>query len=114
MMRYDIERHPQWDRKDAHLPGKEFFVYVLSTRYGHYVGHTGNLTKRLSDHKHGKVQSTYGGRPRLLWKSRPFRSRDDAAEFERALKVLRDQRDAEYRTLINAKPVPWRGTWRTR
>ena len=113
-MRYDIERDPRWDRKDAQLPGKEFFVYVLSTRYGHYVGHTGNLSRRLNDHKQGKVQSTYGSHPRLIWKSKPFRSREAATKFELALKVLRDKRDGEYRTLIKANPFPWRGAWRTR
>lgn len=113
MKRYDIERNPQWDRSDADTHGKEFFVYVLSTAYGHYVGHTGDLAKRLDEHNSGKVQSTYGSHPRLIWKSRPFPNRNAAAEFERALKVLRDHRDAEYRKLINRKPVPWRGAWGT-
>ena len=113
MRRYDIERHPRWDREDARSPERKFFVYVLSTKYGHYVGHTGNLTKRMDDHRQGKVQSTYGSRPRLIWNSRPFPSRDVAAEFERALKFLRDRRDPEYRALIGRNPVPWRGAWRT-
>ena len=42
MRRYDVEHNPKWEREDA--PGKKFFVYVLNTRFGHYVGHTGNLT----------------------------------------------------------------------
>ena len=112
-MQYGIERNPQWDRTDGYLPGKEFFVYILHTRYGHYVGHTGNLSQRLHDHTTGKVQSTYGGHPRLIWKSRPLRSRDYAAKIERGLKLLRDQRDAQYTKLINVKPVPWRGAWAT-
>ena len=112
MKRYDIERNPQWDRTDAYVT-REFVVYVLSTAYGQYVGHTGDLTKRLSEHTSGKVQSTYGGRPKLIWKSKPFHQRDDAAEFERALKVLRDRRDAEYGKLINAEPEPWKGAWKT-
>ena len=113
MKRHDIERNPQWDRVDASVARKEFFVYVLSTAYGQYVGHTGDFTKRLSEHTSDKVQSTYEGHPKLIWKSKPFRSRDDAAEFERALKVLRDRRDAEYGKLINAKPDPWKGAWKT-
>lgn len=92
-MKYDIERHPQWDRKDSEQPDKKFFAYVLTTKYGHYVGHTGHLHKRLNDHATGKVQSTYGGRPRLIWRSKPFPTREMAATFERALKVLRDRGD---------------------
>ena len=110
MRRYDVEHNPKWERESAR--GRKFFVYVLNTRFGHYVGHTGNLTKRLNDHMRGKVQSTYGSKPRLIWRSKPFPSRTAAAEFERALKVLRDQRDTEYSKLINAKPAPWRGAWR--
>lgn len=113
MTGYNIERDPRWDRADKNAPAKKFFVYVLSTKYGHYVGHTGNLDLRLNDHMSGKVQSTYGGRPKLIWKSKPLPSRDAAAAMERALKVLRDGRDSEYSKLVGVKPFPWRGAWKT-
>ena len=85
----------------------EFYVYVLDTDYGHYVGHTANVQARLGAHAAGQVESTAGGEPQLLWKSYPFRSRREAARFEAALKSLRDQGSDRFQEITGFAPIPF-------
>ena len=84
---------------------------VLATQYGHYVGHTANVGARISAHRAGEVESTVGGEPELLWRSRPFRSRRDAARFEAAMKSLRDQETARFREITGLVPIPFDDGW---
>ena len=86
-------------------------MYVLGTRYGHYVGHTANVGSRLGAHQAGEVESTAGGEPELLWRSRPFRTRRDAARFEAALKSLRDQQAERFQEITGLAPIPFDDGW---
>ena len=63
-------------------PNHRYYVYVLETDRGWYVGHTGNLARRLREHRDGRSISTANANPQLAWKSEPLRSRRyaDAAE----------------------------------
>ena len=79
--------------------------------YGHYVGHTANVGARLGAHRAGEVESTASGEPELLWRSRPFRSRRDAARFEAAMKSLRDQQAERFREITGLAPVPFDDGW---
>ena len=106
---HDPEHLAGQEARDAELGRAEFYVYVLGTRYGHYVGHTGNVGARLGAHRAGEVASTAGGEPELLWRSRPFRSRRDAARFEAAMKSLRDQRAERFREITGSEPTPFSG-----
>ena len=108
---HDPEELEGQDARDAELGRGEFYVYVLGTRYGHYVGHTANVGARLDAHRAGEVESTAGGEPELLWRSRPFRTRRDAARFEAALKSLRDQQAERFQEITGLAPIPFDGGW---
>ena len=94
--------------RDAQLGRSQFYVYVLETSHGHYVGHTWNVRSRLRQHQRGEVPSTAGSSPALLWQSAPLQTREDAARFEASLKSLRDQRSTRFREITGAEPVPHR------
>lgn len=93
--------------RDAELGYNEFYVYVLHTDYGHYVGHTANVRSRLAAHKANKVQSTAGGNPELLWTSYPLDSRKEATQFEAALKSLRDRSAERFQEITGYEPIPF-------
>lgn len=97
---------PEQDRRDAAGPGRRFFVYVLATDYGHYVGHSGNLA-RIRAHMHGEVLSTVGGHPKRAWVSRHCSTCADAANFEAALKSWRDQRHPRFQEITGLYPIPY-------
>lgn len=105
---------PEWlgyeqVERDASIPGRRYYVYVLKTDFGDYVGHTARLWSRIREHQNGEVQSTVGGRPKLAWYTRrPFRTRDDAASFEAALKALRQKRAPRYKEITGLDPMPFR------
>lgn len=98
---------PEQDRRDAADPNRRYYVYVLGTDFGHYVGHTFHVGRRLREHQGGEVPSTAGGNPTLAWTSRPFRARADAASFEAAMKSLRDQRSPRFREMTGLAPIPF-------
>ena len=104
---HDPERLPGQADRDAALGRTHFFVYVLATTRGHYVGHTWHVATRLRAHVSGQVPSTAGASPRLLWTSRPFATRADAARFEASLKSLRDQRSPRYSGVVGLDPEPF-------
>ena len=108
---HDPEDLEGQEARDAELGRTEFYVYVLGTRYGHYVGHTANVGARLGAHRAGAVESTAGGEPTLLWRSRPFRSRRDAARFEAAMKSLRDQEAERFHEITGLEPIPFDDGW---
>ena len=93
-------------KRDAKLGRNKFYVYLLDTDYGHYVGHTANVRSRVKAHTDNKVKSTAGGDPKLLWNSSPFSTREDAAGFEAALKSLRDQSSERFQEYTGHAPVP--------
>ena len=104
---HDPERLEGLEERDAELGRTEFYVYVLDTDYGHYVGHTANVQARLGAHIGNRVESTSGGEPELLWTSYPFRTRREAARFEAALKSLRDQGSERFQEITGLEPVPF-------
>ena len=66
---------------------------------------------RLGAHRAGEVGSTFGGEPELLWRSRPFCSRSDAARFEAAMKSLRDQQADRFQEITGLAPIPFDDRW---
>ena len=95
-------------QRDALISGRKYFVYVLETDYGHYVGHSARVRARVREHVDGQTPSTAGGNPVLAWTSYPLPTRDDAARFEAALKSLRDQRADRFREITGLDPVPFK------
>ncbi len=95
------------DRRDAAVPNRRYYVYVLDTDYGHYVGHSAHVGRRLREHQDGDVASTAGGNPQLAWRSGPRDTRKEAAGFEAAMKSLRDQRSPRFQEITGFSPVPF-------
>ena len=81
---------PEQDARDEAYGRTEFWVYVLTTDYGHYVGHTSNPWDRLPRHYGDEVESTAGGNADLAWITElSLRTREDATRYEAALKSWR-------------------------
>ena len=104
---HDPEHLEGLEERDVELSRDRFYVYVLRTDYGHYVGHTANVRARLGAHTADQVESTAGGEPQLLWTSYAFPTRREAARFEAALKSLRDQRSERFTEITGLKPIPF-------
>ena len=49
-----------------------------------------------------------GANPEMVWASRPFYTRDDAASFEAALKALRQKQSTRFEEITGMDPVPFR------
>ncbi len=103
---------PEQDRRDAAVPNRRYYVYVLDTEFGHYVGHTFHVRRRLREHQGGEVPSTAGSNPMLAWSSGPLRTRSDAARFEAALKSLRDQRARRFHEITGQEPIAFESPYR--
>ena len=80
-----IEQNPEWDQVDSNTD--IFYAYVLKIGHEYYAGQTRSLRNRLLQHKKGRVPSTKGKRPRLVWFTM-VTTRDQAAEIELAWKNL--------------------------
>ncbi len=63
----DVRGHSNpWESSDADAMG--FFVYILKlTGGGFYAGQTRELRERLSEHRDGRVKTTAGKDPKLVW-----------------------------------------------
>ena len=106
--RYHVPEYlPEQVERDARLGHIRFYVYVLKTDYGHYVGHTANLPKRLVAHVSNDVESTAGGNPELLWSSPFFPTRKDAADYEARLKTWRDRSSERFFLVTGCMPIPF-------
>ena len=64
-----------------------------------YAGQTGELRERLSEHQDGRVQSTNGKSPKLVWFS-TVDTRDAATAMEVELKRLIDSHPREIRRMM--------------
>ncbi len=104
---HDPERIEGLAARDAALGRSAFYVYVLETHYGHYVGHTAHVRGRLRAHREGEVPSTAHGDPKLIWQSGPLSTRTEAAQFEAALKSLRDQSEERFCEITGVEPIPF-------
>ena len=102
---------PRQIRQDESLGRIRFYVYVLHTDFGHYVGHTSNYTKRLNVHMSNNVYSTAGSNPNLLWLSPMFPTRNQAVIFEAKLKTWRDRSPQKYLDATGHSPVKFRKPW---
>ena len=80
-----------------------FYVYILECNDGKkYYGHTNNLTRRLTEHKNGKVRYTKNKRPiQLVWFDR-YLNRNEVSLEERKLKSMHDKRVIN--RMINSMP----------
>ena len=95
------------DRRDAAMPGRRYYVYVLETDRGHYVGHSARVPARAREHAEGRSASTAGANPELAWSSWPLETRAEAARFEAAMKALRDRRAERFREITGLAPEPF-------
>ena len=82
-----------------------FWVYVLKTERGSYVGHTNNVPRRVEEHQTGRSASTRGSHPTLQWQSQPIKTRRQADSLERVLKSLRDINHSDFEKLTGHTPV---------
>ncbi len=103
---HEIEWFPGRAERDAQQERSTFFVYVLHTDCGHYVGHTSDVEQRLHAHQAGSVVSTAGSHPVLI-KKLAYDTRDEAAHMESVLKTLRDARSPAYERWVGHEPLPW-------
>lgn len=65
-----------------------FYVYVLKSKSDNklYVGYTGDLRKRISEHNDGLVRSTKSRAPLTLVYYEAYASEKDAKQREKMLK----------------------------
>lgn len=93
--------------RDTAKGRSRFWVYVLETDCGHYVGHTANPSARIRAHEKNEVLSTAGSNPRKKWLSFPISSREDAIDFEAALKSYRDSENPKFLEMTGLSPIPF-------
>ena len=98
------EPYRAWAKGDEYHDGP-WHVYILDTAAGHYIGHTGNLERRISEHERGQHKATRGLRPTLVWTTEQP-SREEATLLEATLKSLRDQRADTFEAMTGIKPIP--------
>lgn len=95
---YEVESSPAWGRGDANAA--YFYTYILRLSNGEfYVGHTRELPERLSEHRDGRVPSTRGLVPELVWFTEQS-TREEAASLELKLKQTRDRDERSIRRMI--------------
>lgn len=98
------EPYRAWAKGDEYHGGP-WHVYILHTTAGHYIGHTGNLERRISEHERGQHKGTRGLRPTLVWATEQP-SREEATLLEATLKSLRDQEADTFEAMTGIKPLP--------
>ena len=92
------ESSMSWSARDA--TASKFYAYILKLDGGEfYSGQTRELRERLSDHRDGRVTSTAGRTPKLVWFSE-VSSRKKATDLEVKLKKLVKQNPREIRRLV--------------
>ncbi len=96
--KYRREYSPAWDEGDAEA--SVFYVYILKLEGGNYYpGQTRELRERLSEHRDGKVKSTKGKNPKLVWFG-GVPTREDATSIEVVLKRLVDRNPRAIRRMV--------------
>ena len=96
--KYEPEYSPDWEARDA--TATAFYVYVLKLNGGNfYAGQTRELRERLSEHRDGRVKSTAGRDPKMVWFTE-VSTRDEATELESELKKTVDRNPRVIRSMI--------------
>ncbi|MBP9771823.1 MAG: GIY-YIG nuclease family protein [Candidatus Pacebacteria bacterium] len=82
-----------------------FFVYILQSEQTrrYYIGHTGDVQKRLTRHNKGRVHSTKHGSPWKVVRIEKVTSKNEAIRREREIKSYKS--GIKFKKLINQ----WRG-----
>tara|TARA_Y100001970_G_scaffold31252_1_gene38779 strand:+ start:507 stop:1157 length:651 start_codon:yes stop_codon:yes gene_type:complete len=94
--KYDLEHSPKWrDEKDW---GYHVYILELSDNT-YYVGQTGDLRVRLSQHQRNEHKTTAGKNPQLIWFGE-FPTREIAVEQEVEIKLMRDKDRNQFTRLI--------------
>ena len=95
------------------MPG--FYVYVLDTDTGWYVGSTNDVERRVREHKAGRTRSTRGKNPRHVWTSPAMPNRAVALAFEKELVWYRNSKSkmwtettglGEWKRRRSERPIP--------
>lgn len=107
---YSLEISEKWDLQDRDGGYEDFYVYILATIHGHYIGHTGRFNQRMKDHFTRDVPVTEGRE--LVWVSEKFNTRLEAAHYESYLKILRQRKRPEYKEITNLRPWPYKFTYK--
>ena len=95
---YEPEYSPAWEAGDKEAP--VFFVYVLKLKGGYfYAGQTRELRERLSEHRDGRVRSTAGREPKMVFFTE-VTTRGEATELEVELKKAIDKNPRVIRRMI--------------
>ena len=97
---------PVQDKADADRKRDRFYVYILDTDYGHYIGHTATPRLRYAQHTNNQCPSTAFSNPKTAWLSHPQKTRAEAAGFEATLKALRDSRHKRFAEITGFAPQP--------
>lgn len=106
-MKLQLEKlGPAQDKADADRKRDKFYVYILDTDYGHYIGHTVAPRLRYAQHTSNQCHSTAFSNPKKLWLSHPQKSRAEAMGFEATLKSLRDTRHKRFAEITGVFPKP--------
>jgi putative endonuclease len=79
-----------------------YHLYILYSKSldKYYVGHTNNLTRRLSEHNSGQTKSTRSGKPWILVYTDEFNSNLEANKEEIKIKKMKSRKYIE--SLINS------------
>ena len=95
---YKPEYSEAWEKADA--KAERFFAYILKLEDGRfYAGQTRELRERISEHRDGRVKSTAGRNPKLVWFT-SIASRESATALEVELKKLVDSNPREIRRMM--------------
>ena len=70
-----------------------YYTYILKslTTNKLYIGHTGNIERRLFEHNSNQSNSTKGKGPWELIFSKEFKSKSEATKFEMKLKNFKNK-----------------------
>ena len=93
-----MEGSPPWELSDRNAA--YFYTYILRLDDGeYYIGQTRELSLRLSEHRDGKVSTTRGKYPELVWFTE-LSSREEATKLEAELKQIRERDERSIRRII--------------
>lgn len=83
------------------------YVYILKSKTNnkHYIGCSGNLTKRLQEHNSGKNKSTKAGIPWIIVCYKEFENKVEAYIEEKRVKSYKGGN--AFKKIINGEVPKW-------